>query len=149
MLNSHDVAVAIQDWTKSPHKNKIWVFNSIDKGWEEVPKEEIGKLFLVEGKEHYSFICTGKDPIELKCANGIYFMPGISIEKFKAMIEMGEDPDLYCPSLAQKENYTFSNLKDVNNKKQMEYLCRKGFLYDNPNDAVTAAKAILGEAITD
>ena len=145
MLNSHDVAVAIQDWTKSPHKNKIWVFNSIDKGWEEVPKEEIGKLFLVEGKEHYSFICTGKDPIELKCANGIYFMPGISIEKFKTMIEMSETKYFYCPSLASKDNYASFRLKNGDNKKQMEYLCQKGFLYDNRNDAVAAVKALLGE----
>lgn len=146
MLNSHDVAVAIQDWTKSPHKNKIWVFNSIDKGWVEVPKEEIGKLFLSEGKEDYSFICAGKEPVTLKCVNGNYFMPGISIEKFKTMIEMSETKYFYCPSLASKDNYASFRLKNGDNKKQMEYLCQKGFLYDNRNDAVAAVKALLEEA---
>lgn len=128
MLNSHDVAVAIQDWTKSPHKNKIWVFNSIDKGWEEVPQENIGKLFLIATEEDYSFICAGKEPVTLNYANGIYFMPGISIEKLKTMIEMEGEQDLYCPSLIKEEGYdTLSTIAtDIN---ILEYVCRNGLLY--------------------
>lgn len=137
MLNSHDVAVAIQDWTKSPHSNKIWVFNSIDKGWVEVPKEEIGKLFLIEGKEDYSFICAGKEPVTLNYANGIYFMPGISIAKLKTMIEIGGEQDLYCPSLIKEEGYdTLSTI--ATDIKLLEYVCKNGLLY---TDQWVAAEA--------
>ena len=148
MILHHNVATAIQDWTKNPHNDKIWIFNSIYKGWEEVPQENIGKLFLIATEEDYSFICAGVKPVELKCANGNYFMPGISIAKFKAMIEMSNTKYFYCPSLIHEEGYTFLNLA-LDNKKHTEYLCRKGFLYDNRNDAVAAVKAILGETTTD
>ena len=131
MLNSHDVAVAIQDWTKNPYSNKIWIFNSTHKGWEEVPQENIGKLFLIATEEDYSFICAGKEPVTLNYANGIYFMPGISIEKLKTMIEMEGEQDLYCPSLIEEEGYdTLSTIAtDIN---ILEYVCRNGFLYEYP-----------------
>ena len=137
MLNSHDVAVAIQDWTKNPYSNKIWIFNSIDKAWVEVPKEEIGKLFLSEGKEDYSFICTGKEPVTLNYANGIYFMPGISIEKLKTMIEMEGEQDLYCPSLIKEEGYDVLSTiaTDIN---ILEHVCKNGLLY---TDQWVAAEA--------
>jgi hypothetical protein len=146
MILHHHVATAIQDWTKNPHNDKIWIFNSIYKGWEEVPQENIGKLFLIATEEDYSFICAGVKPVELKCVNGNYFIPGISIEKFKAMIEMNDAKYFYCPSLASKDNYASFRLKNGDNKKHMEYLCQKGFLYDNRNDAVAAVKALLAEA---
>ena len=148
MILHHHVATAIQDWTKNPHNDKIWIFNSIYKGWEEVPQENIGKLFLIATEKDYSFICAGVKPVELKCANGNYFMPGISIAKFKAMIEMSEARYFYCPSLASKDLYAFFKFSK-DKKKHIENLCQKGFLYDNSNDAVTATKTILGEAITD
>lgn len=144
MILHHHVATAIQDWTKNPHSSKIWIFNSIYKGWEEVPQENIGKLFLIATEEDYSFICAGVKPVELKCANGVYFMPGISIEKFKAMIEMSEARYFYCPSIAAKENYTFFKFSK-DKKKHIENLCQKGFLYDNYHDAIAATKTILGE----
>lgn len=137
MILHHHVATAIQDWTKNPHNDKIWIFNSIDKGWVEVPKEEIGKLFLIEGKEDYSFICAGKEPITLNYANGIYFMPGISIEKLKTMLELEEEQDLYCPSLIKEEGYdtlgTIATDIDI-----LEYICRNGLLY---TDQWVAAEA--------
>lgn len=145
MILYHHVVTAIQDWTKNPHNDKIWIFNSIYKGWEEVFQENIGKLFLIATEEDYSYICTGEKPVELKCANGNYFMPGISIAKFKAMIEMSETKYFYCPSLSHVGGYTGLTLAH-DSKTHMEYLCRKGFLYDNRNDAVAAGKALLEEA---
>ena len=137
MLNSHDVAVAIQDWTKNPYSNKIWIFNSIAKAWEEVFQENIGKLFLIATEEDYSFICAGKEPVTLNYANGIYFMPGISIEKLKTMIEMEGEQDLYCPSLIKEEGYDVLSTiaTDIN---ILEHVCKNGLLY---TDQWVAAEA--------
>lgn len=137
MILHHHVATAIQDWTKNPHNDKIWIFNSIYKGWEEVPQENIGKLFLIATEEDYSFICAGKEPVTLNYANGIYFMPGISIEKLKTMIEMEGEQELYCPSLIEEEGYdTLSTIAtDIN---ILEYVCRNGLLYTDPRVATEA-----------
>lgn len=137
MILHHHVATAIQDWTKNPHNDKIWIFNSIYKGWEEVPQENIGKLFLIATGEDYSFICTGKEPVALNYANGIYFMPGISIEKLKTMIEMGEKEYLYYPSLIEDDCYGVLNTMETD-IDIIEYVCRNGFLYKDQKDAAEA-----------
>lgn len=137
MILHHHVATAIQDWTKNPHNDKIWIFNSIYKGWEEVPQENIGKLFLIATEEDYSFICTGKEPVTLNYANGIYFMPGISIEKLKTMIEMGEKEYLYYPSLIEDDCYGVLNTMETD-IDIIEYICRNGFLYKDQKDAAEA-----------
>lgn len=137
MILHHHVATAIQDWTKNPHNDKIWIFNSIYKGWEEVPQENIGKLFLIATEEDYSFICTGKEPVTLNYANGIYFMPGISIEKLKTMIEMGEKEYLYYPSLIEDDCYGVLNTMETD-IDIIEYICRNGFLYKDQKDATEA-----------
>ena len=144
MILHHQIATAIQDWTNYPHTYKIWIFNSSAKAWEEVPQENIGKLFLIATEEDYSFIYAGVKPVELKCVNGNYFMPGISIEKFKTMIEINEARYFYCPSLASKDLYAFFKFSK-DKKKHIENLCQKGFLYDNYHDAIAATKTILGE----
>lgn len=144
MLDPHHIAVAIQDWTKNPDTDKIWVFNSIDKGWEEVSKEEIGNLFVEEGKEHYSFICTGKDPVTLNCVNGTYFKAGISMEKLGEIIRVGKDQNLYCPSLIKEDCYDVLNTiaTDVN---VLGRACMNGLLYTDPEDAIDAAYYIFNK----
>lgn len=137
MILHHHVATAIQDWTKNPHNDKIWIFNSIYKCWEEVPQENIGKLFLIATEEDYSFICAGKEPVTLNYANGIYFMPGISIEKLKTMIEMGEKEYLYYPSLIEDDCYGVLNTMETD-IDIIEYICRNGFLYKDQKDATEA-----------
>lgn len=137
MILHHHVATAIQDWTKNPHNDKIWIFNSTYKGWEEVPQENIGKLFLIATEEDYSYICTGEKPVELNYANGIYFMPGISIEKLKTMIEMGEKEYLYYPSLIEDDCYGVLNTMETD-IDIIEYICRNGFLYKDQKDAAEA-----------
>ena len=144
MLEHHQITEAIVVWTKNPHEVKIWLFNSIDKGWEEVPKDEIGYLFLNEGKEQYSFICTGEEPIALNCVNGNYFTAGISMEKLKTIIGMAEDKDLYCPSLIKEECYDILNTiaTDVN---VLAHACMNGLLYTDPEDAIDAAYYIFNK----
>lgn len=137
MILHYHVATAIQDWTKNPHNDKIWIFNSIYKGWEEVPQENIGKLFLIATEEDYSFICIGEKPVKLNYANGIYFMPGISIEKLKTMIEMGEKEYLYYPSLIEDDCYGVLNTMETD-IDIIEYICRNGFLYKDQKDAAEA-----------
>lgn len=142
MLDHYQITEAIVDWTKNPHNDKIWLFNSIDKGWEEVPAEEIGKLFIEEGKENYSFICTGKDPVALNCANGTYFKAGISMGELEAIIRLGKDQNLYCPSLIKEECYEGLNTiaTDVN---VLGRACMNGLLYTDTEDAIEAAYHIF------